>query len=287
MKNNKFKDYLFITIGVFLVAISVVFFFKPNNIAAGGTTGISIIINSFFPSLSVGLLMLIMEVFLYIIAFIVIGNKFGAKTIYAGCVLATIIWILEKIDIMGGKAVTNDLLLSSLFGIFISAIGMGIVFNQNASTGGTDILAKIINKFFHIEIGKALLIVDFIVTIFAAASFGVEKGMYALLCVVINGFTIDAVIEGLNMSKQIMIISKKNKEISEFIIHELYRGCTVFHGKGVYSNEETYVLYTVLSRKEFIKLKQHIKEIDRRAFITVSDAHEVLGEGFKDIIEEG
>ncbi|MCR1972636.1 YitT family protein [Clostridium sporogenes] len=286
VKNNRFKEYLFITIGVFLVATSVVFFFQPNNIAAGGTTGIAIIINSFFPSLSVGLLMLIMEVFLYTIAFIVIGNKFGAKTIYSGCTLAAIIWILEKLDLMGGKAVTNDLLLASLFGVFISAIGMGIVFNQNASTGGTDILAKIINKFFHIEIGKALLIVDFLVTLFAAASFGVEKGMYALLCVVINGFTIDAVIEGLNMSKQIMIISKKNKAISEFIIQKLERGCTIFHGKGVYSDESTYILYTVLSRKEFIKLKQHIKEVDSKAFITVSDAHEVLGEGFKDIIEE-
>ncbi|MDU4599113.1 MAG: YitT family protein, partial [Clostridium sporogenes] len=137
VKNNRFKEYLFITIGVFLVATSVVFFFQPNNIAAGGTTGIAIIINSFFPSLSVGLLMLIMEVFLYTIAFIVIGNKFGAKTIYSGCTLAAIIWILEKLDLMGGKAVTNDLLLASLFGVFISAIGMGIVFNQNASTGGT------------------------------------------------------------------------------------------------------------------------------------------------------
>ena len=286
MGKNRFKEYFFITIGVFLVAISVVFFFQPNNIAAGGTTGIAIVINNYFPSLSVGFLMLVMEVFLYIIAFIAIGNKFGAKTIYSGCMLAGIIWLLEKLNFMGGKAITNDLLLASLFGVLISAIGMGIVFNQNASTGGTDILAKIINKFVHIEIGKALLIVDFVVVLLAGASFGIEKGMYALLSVVINGFTIDAVIEGLNMSKQVMIISKKDKEISEFIIRKLDRGCTVFHGKGVYSGEPTCILYTVLSRKEFIKLKQHITEVDRRAFITVNDAHEVLGNGFKDIIEE-
>ncbi|GAA0733882.1 YitT family protein [Clostridium oceanicum] len=282
---KKIKEYGLITLGVFLVAISVTFFLKPNNIAAGGTTGIAIIINSFFPALSVGLLMLIMEIFLYIIAFIVIGNKFGAKTIYAGLMLAGIVGVLEKIN-PNNHAVTNDLFLAAIFGIFISAIGMAIVFNQNASTGGTDILAKILNKFFHLDIGKALLIVDFIVTLFAAASFGIEIGMYALFCVIINGFMIDYVIEGLNMSKQILIISKNYKDISKYIINDLNRGCTVFTGTGVYTNSSGYVLYTVLNRKEFIKLKNYIKEVDRRAFITVSDAHEVLGEGFKDIVGE-
>lgn len=280
------KQYLLITIGVIFVAVGTEFFLVPNKIAAGGVIGIAIIINNFIPTLPVGLLMMIMNIILFIIAFIVIGNKFGAKTIYSSLALSGIIWAMDKV-ITPNMVITKDLLLASIFGTFINGIGMGIVFNQNASTGGTDILAKIIQKFVHLDIGKALLSVDFIVTIFAGVSFGANAGMYALLCVIMNGFVIDSVIEGLNVSKQIMVVSEKNNIISKYIIEELDRGCTVFQGHGGYSKKETYILYTVMGRSEFIKLRDYIKIVDPRAFITVSDAHEVLGEGFKDLIGEG
>lgn len=282
---KKFKEYFIITLGVLFVALGTKFFLEPNNIAAGGVVGIAIIINNFIPVLPVGLLMLMMNIILFIIAFIVIGNKFGGKTIYTSLMLSGMVWVMDKI-IPAGRALTNDLLLASIFGTLISGIGMGLVFNQNASTGGTDILAKIMNKFVHIDIGKALLSVDFLVTVFAGVSFGAEKGMYALLCVIINGFVIDSVIEGMNISKQIMVVSNKNEQISQYIIEKLDRSCTIFHGHGGYSKEDTYILYTVLNRKEFIKLRDFIKEVDTRAFITVSAAHEVLGEGFKNLVED-
>ncbi|WP_411678945.1 YitT family protein [Clostridium thailandense] len=281
---RNFKEYVLITIGVVLVAIGIEFFLAPNKIAAGGVSGMAIIINYYMPKISIGLLMLIMNVVLFIIAFIIIGNKFGGKTIYTSLSLSGIIWIIDRI-MTPSMVVTKNLMLASLFGTFMCGIGLGIVFNQNASTGGTDILAKILNKFVHLDIGKSLLVVDFIITLFAAISFGADAGMYALLSVIINGFVIDTVIEGLNISKQIMIISSQNDLISKFIIERLERGCTLLAGKGGYTKEDTYILYTVLGRKEFIRLKKYIKEIDTRAFITISDAHEVLGEGFKDIIE--
>lgn len=279
---KKFREYLLITVGYILVALSLELFLVPNKIAAGGVSGIAIIINHIIPILDVGLLMLAMNVILFIIAFIVIGNKFGGKSIYASLGLSGSIWIMDKLRLYD-YVVTKDLLLASIFGTLLSGIGMAMVFNQNASTGGTDILAKILNKFFHLDIGKALLSVDFIVTLFAAAIFGADVGMYALLCVIINGFVIDNVIEGLNTVKEIMILSSKPEEISRYIIDELDRGCTIFHGKGGFSSKSVDILYTVLGRKQFIKLKKFIKEIDNRAFITVSEAHEVLGEGFKDI----
>ncbi len=282
MKN--FKEYVLITLGVILVAIGIEFFLAPNKIAAGGVSGMAIIINYYMPRVPIGLLMLIMNVILFIIAFIVIGNKFGGKTIYTSLSLSGIIWVMDRI-ITPSMVVTKNLILASLFGTFMCGIGLGIVFNQNASTGGTDILAKILNKFVHLDIGKSLLIVDFIITLFAAISFGADAGMYALLSVIINGFVVDTVIEGLNISKQIMIISSQNDLISKFIIEQLERGCTLLAGKGGYTKEDTYILYTVLGRKEFIRLKKYIKEIDTKAFITINDAHEVLGEGFKDIIE--
>lgn len=282
---NKAKEYVLITIGVIILAISIKFFLAPNKIAAGGITGIAIIINNFIPKLSVGILMLGMDVILFIIALIIIGAKFGAKTLYAAVSLSGLIIILDKL-LPGDIAFTNDLMLATLFGTFISGIGMGLVFNQNASTGGTDIIAKIINKFFHIDIGKSLLIVDLIVAISAGVIFSPELGMYGLLAVILNGFMIDTVIEGLNTCKAIVVMSSKNHLINKYIIEELDRGCTIFQGKGAYSGNSISVLYTVLDRKQFIKLKNYIKGIDKRAFITVSEAHEVLGEGFKDIIED-
>ena len=238
---KKVKEYVLITIGVLLVALSIECFLAPNKIAAGGITGIAIIINNFFPSISIGILMLIMNVILFVVAFIFIGSKFGAKTIYSSLSLSGIIWAIERLY-PGKLAVTNNLFLASVFGIVISGIGMGIVFNQNASTGGTDILAKILNKFVHLNIGKSLLMVDFVVTIFAGATFGIEIGMYAILCVVMNGFIIDSVIEGLNMCKQIMVISLKNNEISKFIMEDLDRGCTILEGKGAFSGNSTHIL---------------------------------------------
>lgn len=279
------REYAFITIGVLLVAASIEFFLAPNKIAAGGVSGIAIIVNNYIPKLQIGLIILILNIVLFIIGFIAIGNKFGSKTIYASLMLSGVIWVMDRI-LTAHVAITTNQLLASIFGTFLSGIGLGIVFNQNASTGGTDILAKILNKFIHVDIGKSLLVVDFIVTLFAGISFGAEAGMYALLSVILNGFVIDTVIEGLNISRQVFVISSKNDLISKFIIEELERGCTILHGRGGYSKEDTYILYTVLGRKEFIKLKGYIKEIDVKAFISITHAHEVLGEGFKDIIED-
>lgn len=282
---KKFREYFLITFGLVLIAIAIEFFLAPNKIAAGGVTGIAIIVNYYIPLLSVGVLVLIMNVILFIIAFIVIGNKFGGKTIYASLGLSGIMWLMERF-ITPNMIPTDDLMLASIFGTLISGVGMGIVFNQNASTGGTDILAKILNKFVHLNIGKALLVVDFIVTLFGGVAFGAESGMYALLAVLVNGLMIDYVIDGVNKVKELMIISSKNNEICQFIIEELDRSCTLFPGKGGFSKKDATILYTVLSRREFIKLRSFIKDVDRRAFITVNDAHEVLGEGFKDLIED-
>lgn len=282
---KRFKEYLFITIGFILVALSIELFLAPNKIAAGGISGIAIIINSLFPFLPVGMLMLIMNVILFIIAFIFIGNKFGAKSIYASLGLSGTIWIMDRY-LATNFHLTKDLLLATVFGTLMTGVGLAMVFNQNASTGGTDILAKILNKFFHMDIGKAQLSVDFIVTIFAAVAFGADAAMYALLAAISNGMVIDKVLEGMNSAKEIMIISSKTDQISNYIIKELDSGCTIFPGKGGYSTKDTYVLYTVIHRIQFIKLKKFIKEIDRWAFITVSETHEVLGEGFKDIVED-
>ena len=281
---KKVREYILITIGIIMVAAGIYFFLIPSNLATGGVTGLAIIIGKFVPSLPVGLLMLILNMILFIIGFLIIGPSFGIKTIYASLGLSGLIWVLPKL-IPISKPITNDLMIELLFGVGVSGLGMAIVFNQNASTGGTDIIAKIINKFFHVDMGKSLLMADFIITLIAGLTFGAKAGMYALLGVILNGFVIDSFINGLNISKQVTIISSKGHEIKGFIINKLERGVTIYDAKGAYSGQSKEVLITIMSRREFIKLKEFIKEIDNRAFITVSDVHEVLGEGFKEFIE--
>lgn len=283
MKRESIKEFALITIGIFLVAISVVYFFEPNNIAAGGITGLAIVINHYIPFISIGPLVLMMDAILFIVALIVLGAKFGAKTIYSSFLLSTSMWIMQTFIPIN---ITNDLILATIFGTLISAVGMAIVFNANASTGGTDIIAKILNKFFHIEIGKSLLIVDFLVTLLGTVTFGINIGLYGLLAVIINGVVIDNIIAGFKTKSEITIISEKNKEISKFILDDLERGCTFIKGIGGFTGKDTSILYTVLDRNEFIKLKNKIKEIDKNAFITVGEVHEVMGEGFIGIDED-
>lgn len=284
MKMNKFKEYLIITLGIILVAISVEYFYAPNNIPAGGVTGAAIVINAVMPNISIGMITLILNVALFAVAFMFIDGNFGVKTIYASLGLSVILWLIERF--LNPIAITKDLMMATVFGTLISAIGMAIVFNENASTGGTDILAKILNKFFHLDIGKSLLIVDFVITFSGALVFSVDVALYAMLSVILLGIIVDRVIEGFNVCKSVFIISKKNDEISKFINYTLDRGCTFLHGEGAYTGKESHVLYAVLSRNQFIKLKKFIKEIDHQAFITVGEVHEVLGEGFKDLKQE-
>lgn len=275
------KEYILIFIGVSLVAFSLEYFFIPNNIAAGGLTGLAIVINHYIPAISTGPLVFIMDLFLFIIGFIFLGKNFGVKTIVSSFSLAGMMTIIETY--FNPKAITNDLMLAAIFGTFITAIGMAIVFNANASTGGTDTIAKILNKFFHIDIGKSLLAVDFIVTLLGAVTFGINIGLYGLLSVIINGIAIDKVIEGFQVCKEVTVISTKSDEIGKFIMDELERGCTFLKGVGGFSGKDTYILYAVLGRNEFIKLKQYISKVDPKAFITVGEVHEVMGEGFKNL----
>ena len=283
MRKDTFKDFLLITIGILLVAISVVYFFEPNNIAAGGITGLAIVINHYIPFISIGPLVLIMDVTLFVIALIVIGPKFGAKSIYCSFLLSTSMWVMQKFFPF---TITNDLMLATIFGTLIAAAGMAIVFNANASSGGTDIIAKILNKFFHFNIGKSLLMVDFLVTLLGAITFGINIGLYGLLSVIVNGVVIDKIIAGFKVKSEITIISNRNKEISQYILNDLERGCTFIKGVGGFTGKDTSLLYTVLDRSEFIKLKNHISSIDKNAFITVGEVHEVMGEGFKGIDED-
>ncbi len=279
---KEIKDYLLITFGLILIAIGIHFFLVPHNLAAGGLTGLAMVINYYVPTLSIGLIMLVGNIFFFAIGFIFIGKGFGTRTIYASLMLSVIISILEKI-IPVTKPISDDILINLVFGILVGSIGMAIVFNKNASTGGTDIPAKILNKYAHVDIGRGLLIIDFIVTILAVIAFGATTGMYALLGVIINGAMVDYVIDGLNINKRVEITSNFSEEIRKFIINDLNRSATIYSAMGAYQLEKRDIIVTVIDKKEFIRLKDFIKNTDPNAFIITHNVHEVLGEGFGDI----
>lgn len=279
---KKAASYFIILFGALLVAIGTYFFLAPNKIAAGGISGIGIILKSVFPWMSLGLVMMSLESILLVIGSIVIGPVFAGKTVFCSFSISGLIIILERL-FPNMQPLSNDILVQLIFGILISGIGMGLVFNQNASTGGTDIIAKIINKYFKLSIGKSLLVSDLTITLAATIVLGIDKGMYAILGVVISSTIIDKVIEGFTNYKQVTVVSSKCEDIRRFIVENLGRSATIYSAKGAYKSEPREVITTVLDIKGFLQLKEFIKNVDKRAFVTVSEVHEVLGEGFEEL----
>lgn len=278
---NKFniKRFLIINFGTIILALGVYYFLIPANLVVGGVTGLSMVLNNLFPIIPIGIFMLVFNILLFILAFIVLGKEFGGYTIYTSLALSGIISVLEIITPLDGPLV-DDMMLNLIFGILIHGAGMAMIFNQNTSTGGTDIIAKIINKFTHLDIGKSLLLADSLIVLSGAWVFGLELGLYATLGAIINTVVIDKVIAGFGTMIKIAIISEKEVEISKFITEEIVRGVTLFHGVGGFSNTDKRVINTIVSRKEYIRVKNKVKEIDPNAFVWISFVNEVLGEGF-------
>lgn len=277
---KKLFSFIIINIGILLVAAGILFFKIPNNFATGGVAGMSIVINKLLPALSVGLVMLILNIILLIIGLLFAGFEFEIKTIYSTLVLSIVVWIMEKVYPIK-KPLTGDPMLELLLAILLLAAGSALLFYQNASGGGTDIIAKIINQKTHWHIGKTVLIVDFLVSFSALLVFGLKIGFYSILGVIIKGFLIDAVIQGLHSSKQIIIISTKPDEIKRFIIKELGRGVTIFNAIGGNTNNEKQVLNSIMGNKEAIRLHKYINEVDDKAFVIVDNVSEIYGKGFR------
>ena len=276
-------DYSRIILGLSLTALGLDLFLVPNKIAAGGVSGIAVVLHHLL-NLPVGGSMLVMNFFLFIIGFMILGSGFGIRTIISSATLSVLIdtfaWLLPQ------KPFTDDLLIAALFGDLLTGIGMAMVFNANASTGGTDIIARILNKYFNIYIGKALLYIDFIVAAGAGICFqSVDVGMYSLLAVLINCFTIDAFIDTLNVSKKVLIVSDHAPEIAKRAMIDLNRGATFIPVEGGYTGHHSNMLMIVIRPRQTAMLREIVREIDPDAFMIVSKVNQVLGRGFKNIAD--
>ncbi len=279
---KRIKDFLLINLGLFFVAAGIHFFKTPNHFATGGVSGLAIIADSLIPNLSVGPLMLLINIAFLLLGLVLIGLDFTGKTAYSSLVLSAMVWGLDILFPIQAP-LTPDTFMELMFAIGLPAVGSAIVFNKNASTGGTDIIAKILNKYTNMDIGKALMGSDLIITILAGVVFGIRVGMYSVLGLVMKGFIIDNVIEGFNMRKQLVIVSDNPEPIKEYIIKNIKRGATIHTAVGAFTDVEKHVITSVMSRRQALELRNFIRQVDKNAFITITNSSEIIGKGFRTI----
>lgn len=275
------KEYFLASFGVLLTALGLSIFLIPNNVAAGGASGLAIVLNRLV-NLSVGIWMYIINGLLFLIAFLIVGFDFSFKTIYCTFLLNFLVDLFSRI--LPFFKYQGDMIISVFFGDILTAIGMAIAFSQNASTGGTDIIAKILNKFFGFPMGMTILFLDFAIGISAGVAYDLNTGMYSILAIIINGTTIDFVMKGLELSVNVWIVSEKWDDIRKFVLDELGRGVTIFEGIGGYTMSAKKVLLVALKRQELHEFVSKLKQIDPHAFFIVNEARNVFGEGFKELI---
>jgi uncharacterized membrane-anchored protein YitT (DUF2179 family) len=278
------NEYFLIALGIFIVALSIHLFMIPNNFVIGGISGLAIVINSLMPTLEVGLIMIILDIILFALGFITIGAHFGGRTLYSSFLLSGSVWFLNLFFPIT-EPLVEDRFIQLILCIVLSAIGMAVVFRHNASTGGTDITAKILNKFFHIDLGKGVLLSDLVVTLLAFVTFDLDTVFYGIVGIFLNGLIIDFILNKFKESKEVRIITHDLSIIKPFIMDELERSATIYKGYGAYTNEERAIITTILNRHEYIRLKKFIGDSKIEAFITVSNINEAFGLGFESLTE--
>lgn len=272
MNKQLVKDYLLIFIGIILTAASMVYIFTPNRLAAGGAQGIALVINH-MTGVNTGLLMLLINGSLFVAAFLLLGTSFGAKTLISSFGLSFVVYIMEKHFPFG--PLTDDLMLATIFGSALMGVGVGFILNRNASIGGTSLIGRIVSKYTFLDQVNCIVGTDILVTIFAMVVFGVEIGLFQLLSVYLTGEIINKVIDGITYRREVMIITEHRNAVMHYIINDMKKGATLLMGKGGFTGRDTEIILTVLTRRDFIKLKIFIRKVDPRAFISVNMVTEV------------
>ena len=256
-----FKEYFMITVGVAIVAVSVYFLLVPSHVTVGSISGLSIILEYFIP-LPLSVITFILNAILLVVGFLLIGKDFGIKTVYTSLMMPVMMGVLERIypDV---QSIMKDPFLDMIVYIFIVSIGQAVMFRYNASSGGLDIVGKVLNKYMHIELGRAISMAGMLVAI--------SSILTSDLNIILDHF-----IFGFNIKKRICIISKKEKEITDFILHEMHSGATIYEARGAYDNTVRREIIAIVSKNEYSKLMNFITKTDKDAFVTVYTVNEVL-----------
>ncbi len=279
-----FKAVLLILAGTFIMAAAYVYFISPYKLAPGGVYGIAIVFHHLF-GLPTGMVALAMDIPLTIIGIKVLGPRFGWKTVLGFVSMAIFVDVLTYFqgDV---PLVEGDALLSAVFGGVLIGLGLGLVFKSKATSGGSDIIAMMINKYTKIPLGQLMIYVDSVIVLVSLIAFKDWKiPLYSWIVIFITGKVVDIVLQGTSYNKALYIISDKYDEIRNKIVVDVNRGGTIFNGEGLYSSKEKKIIYTIVTRRESEILKEYVYNIDPDAFISIMNTHENLGHGFKPLKE--
>ncbi len=274
------KEYALLTLATVIMVLGIYFFKFPNNFSTGGVTGISVVTAHYFPGLTRGDFVLVINVALLMLGFAVFGRGFGGKTAYVSLLMSGLTWVLERIIPMTAP-MTDQPLVELIFAVSLPAVGSAILFNLDASSGGTDIVAMVLRKYTSLDIGRALMCSDLIITLAAFVAFGPETGLFSILGLAIKSVMVDMVLENINTHKYFHIITTQPEEIEAYITKTLKRGATELHGEGAYTHEGRTVLMTVMNRREAIMLRKYVRQVDPHAFVLIMNTGEIIGKGFR------
>lgn len=272
---KKYKSYLYLILGCMIVATSFTIFLKPNSFVTGGVSGLSIVINHYFP-IDTSLFILIVSIILLIISYFTLGREKTFNSILGSILFPILIKVMELIFNYFPLDIDN-LLLMSVFAGVLNGIGIGLVYKAGFTTGGTDIICLIVAKYMKLTIGTSILVTEIIIILLGGLAFGINNLLYALIILILASKISDRVLLGISSNKSFYIVTGEEEKVQEFILHELKNGVTILDAKGSFSKEKKSVLMAVVPTMKYTKLKEGIKEIDKNAFFVVCDAYEVSG----------
>ena len=268
------KEFAMITVATAIVAAAVFFFLVPSNVSVGSISGLAIVLGNFIP-LPISALTMIMNVGLLIVGFLLVGREFGAKTVYTSILLPVIIGILEKIY-PNNVSINGDPFLDMICYVFLVSVGLAMLFNRNAASGGLDIVAKLLNKFLHMDLGNAMSVSGMVVALSSALVYDKKIVILSVLGTYLNGIVLDHFIFGFNLKKRVCIVSQKEEEIRNFILHELHSGATVYEAYGAYNMDPRREIITIVDKNEYAKLMTYIEKVDPTAFVTVYTVNKII-----------
>lgn len=277
---NRLKPYFWITVASVIYAVGFDWCYMPNQISSGGITGIGQMIHFFVPAIPVGVCVIVLNIPLFLLGWKLLGGRLLVTSLFAMAATSVLVDGLNMLV----EFQPMDIILAAVFGGVLMGLSLGIVFQQGATTGGTDLIARLLKlKIAWLPMGKLLIGVDLVVIVTVAIAFrSLSSAMYGIIALYISGIVMDAVLYGMDTSKVAYIISDRSRDIVSAIDRELDRGVTILHGEGAYTGQKKQVLLCAFKQKQITALKRAVKEVDPGAFLIVCDAHDVLGDGFKE-----
>ena len=273
LRKQAVKDFITITVGTLIVAVAVYFFMYPSHVTVGSVAALAQVLSNFLP-MSPSVITLIINIILFIIGFLLVGPEFGIKTVYCGILLPVLIGVFE-ILFPNFQSITQDPILDVLCYILIVSVGLAILFTANASSGGLDIVAKLMNKFFRMDLGKAMAVSGMLVAASSLLCYDMKTVVLSLLGTYFGGMITDHFLFGMNIKRRVCIISPKFEEILAFILHDLHSGATIYEGIGAYDRTIKKEIITIVDHQEYRKLMDYMRKTDPNAFMTVYSVNEI------------